>query len=87
MSNRNVYFETEGVQNKGWKTNPLITTTTGVRGAIHKQSINKLTNHKVPKSGIKTLTKDIHQNAIKYLTYLVLKKRKLENKQATIAPP
>ena len=31
--------------------------------------------------------KNIHQNAIKYLTYLVLNKRKLENKQATTSPP
>jgi hypothetical protein len=31
--------------------------------------------------------KDIHQNAIKYLTYLNLNKRKLKNKQATITPP
>ena len=36
---------------------------------------------------IKNLMKNIHQNAIKYLTYLVLNKRKLENKQTTISPP
>ena len=75
------------IQNIGWKTNPLITITYGVRGAIHEHSINKLTDLKIPKSRIKTLMKDIHQNAIKYLTYLVLNKRKLENKQTTIAPP
>ena len=39
-----------------------------------------------PKSNIKTLMKNIHQNAIKYLTYLVLNKRKLDIKQ-TIATP
>ena len=44
-------------------------------------------NLKIPKSNIKTLMKDTHQNAIKYSTYLVLNKRKLENKQATITPP
>jgi hypothetical protein len=75
------------IQNKGWKRNPLITITAGVRGAIHEQSINKLINLKIPKFNIKTLMKDIHQNAIKYLTYLVLNKRKLENIQATITPP
>ena len=31
--------------------------------------------------------KKIHQNAIKYLTYLVLNKRKLDNKQKTVTPP
>jgi hypothetical protein len=75
------------IQNKGWKTNPLITITVGVRGAIHEHSINKLANLKIPKASIKTLMKNIHQNAIQYLTYLVLNKRKLENKQATTPPP
>ena len=59
----------------------------GVRGAIHEQSINKLVDLNIPKTNIKNLMKNIHQNAIKYLTYLVLNKRKLDNKQTTIAPP
>jgi hypothetical protein len=63
------------IQNKGWKTNPLITNTTGMRGAIHKQFINKLAKLKIPKANIKTLMKNIHQNAIRCLTYLVLNKR------------
>ena len=75
------------IQSKGWKTNPLITITIGVRGAIHEQSIKKLEDLKIPKAYIKNLMKNIHQNAIKYLTYLVLNKRKLDNKQNTIAPP
>ena len=62
------------IQNQGWKTNPLIIITVGVRGDIHEQSINKLTNLKISKSSIKTLIKNIHQNAIKYLTYLFLNK-------------
>ena len=69
------------------KQTPLITITTGVRGAIHEHAITKLANLKIPKSSIKTLMKDLHQNAIKYLTYLVLNKRKLKNNQATITPP
>ena len=32
------------IQNNGWKTNPLITITAGVRGAIHKHFIEKLNN-------------------------------------------
>ena len=75
------------IQNKGWKTKPLITITTWVRGAINKQSINKLDELNIPKTIIKNLMKSIHQNAINYLTYLVLNKRKLDNKQTTIAPP
>ena len=32
------------------------------------------------------IMKEIHQNAIKYLTYLVLNKRKLDNKQTHVPP-
>jgi hypothetical protein len=32
-------------------------------------------------------TKKLHENAIKYLTYLVLNKRKLDNKQTPVPPP
>ena len=38
-------------------------------------------------ANIKKLMKDMHQNAIKYLTYLVLNKRKLDNKQTPVSPP
>ena len=69
------------------QTNPLITITAGVRWAIHEHSINKLAHLKIPKTTIKTLMKNIHQNAIKYFTYLVLNKRKLDDKQAPIPPP
>ena len=75
------------IRSKGWNTTPLLTITAGLRGAIHKQSINNLVNLKIPKANIKTLMKDIHQNAIKYLTFFVLNKRRLENKQTTISPP
>ena len=75
------------IRNKGGKTNPLITITSGVRGAIHEQSIDKLADLWIPKSNIKTLMKSIHQNVSKYLTYLVLNKNKFDNKQHTIAQP
>jgi hypothetical protein len=75
------------IQSKGQKMNPLITITAGVRGAIHEQSIKKLEDLNIPKTSIKSLMKSIHQNAINYLTYLVLNKRKLDNKQNTVAPP
>ena len=58
-----------------------------VKGAIHKHSIDKFVNLKLPKSNIKTLTKNIHQNAINYFTYLVLNKRKFGNKQTSPPPP
>jgi len=75
------------IQNNGWKTNPLITITAGVRGDMHEHSISKPTNLNIPKQTIKTLMKNIHQNAIKYLIYLILNKRKLENKQTLVPPP
>ena len=48
--------------------NPLITITAGVRGAIHEQTMDKLSNLEIPKTSLKTLMKERHQNAIKYLT-------------------
>ena len=58
----------------GWQVKPLITTITGVRGAIHKQPIKELEKLKIPKSKIKTLMKHLHQIGIIYLTYLILNK-------------
>ena len=75
------------IQNKGWKTNPSITITAGVRGAIHEHSIDQLNKMKISKANIKTLMKSIHQNAIKYLAYLVLNTRKLNNRQLPVPPP
>ena len=75
---------TTTLQDKGWKTNPLITITVGVRGDIHENSIEQLIKLKVLKTHTKTLMKNIHQNTIKYLTYLVLNKRKLDNKQTHV---
>ena len=74
------------IQSNGWQTNPLVPITAKVRGAIHEHSIKKLTKLKIPKTNIKTLMKDLHQNAITYLTYLILNKRKLDNKQAHVPP-
>ena len=69
------------IQNYGWKTDPLITITVGVRRAMYKHSIKKLANLKIPKLNMKILMKNIHQNPIKYLAYLVLNKRNIDNKQ------
>ena len=70
-----------------WQVNALITITAGVRGVIHEQPINELEKLQAPKSEIKTLMKNLHRIAIKYLTYLILNKRKLDNKQPPIDPP
>ena len=75
------------MEDDGWKTKPLITIIVGIRGAIHEHFINKLTNLELPKLAIKTLVKNIPHNVIKYLTYFILNKRKLENKQAHVPPP
>ena len=71
----------------GWQVNPLITITAGVRGAIHEQSIEDPEKLKIPKSKIKILMKHLHEIAIKYLTYLIINKRKLDNKQSPVDPP
>ena len=75
------------IWNKGWKTNPLITIIAKVRGAIHKQSITNRVALEIPKTDIKDLMKNIQQNAIELLTYLVLNKRKLDIKQTSVTPP
>ena len=74
------------LQTNGWKTNPLITTTAGVTCAIHEHSIGKLTNLKIPNTSIKTLMKNLHQHANKYLTYLVLNKKKTRQQTNPYAP-
>ena len=71
----------------GWQVNPLITIIAGVRGAIHEQTIKKLEKLKIAKNEIKRLMEHLHQIAIKYLTYLMLNKRKLDNKQPPIDSP
>ena len=67
------------------KPTPSLIIAAGVRGVVHEHSINELANLKIPKSNITTLMKNIHQNAIKYLTYLVL--NRLDNKRAQVCPP
>ena len=47
-----------------WQVNPL----------IHEQSIQELEWLKIPKNEVRTLMKQIHQIAIKYLTYLIWNK-------------
>jgi hypothetical protein len=58
------------------EVNLLIAITTKVREAIHKHFITQSITH--------NLIKNIHQNAIKYLTYLILIKGKLDNNQTLI---
>ena len=60
------------------KPTPSFIIAAGVRGVVREHSVNELANLKNPKSNIKTLMKNVHQNAIKYLTYFVL--NKLDNK-------
>lgn len=50
---------------KGWKVNLLTIETPGVR-----ENINDL--HAIPQNAIKRLMKNVHQNTIKHLTYLIL---------------
>lgn len=55
----------------GWNVDPLITITTAVRGAMHKQALEALQKLKIPPQGVKKLMEYIHQTTIRYLTYLV----------------
>ena len=41
----------------------------------------------IPKNKIKMLMNQFHQILIKYLTYLILNKRKLDNTQTPVDPP
>ena len=59
----------------------------GARGVMKEHSIKKLADLNISKSNIETLVKNTHQNAIKYLTYLVLNKIKLTYEQAPVLPP
>jgi hypothetical protein len=61
------------------QVNPLITITTGVRGVVHEHN-HELKQLKISKIEVIMLMKQLHQNVIKYLTYLILNKRKLNNK-------
>ena len=66
--------------------NLVITTTEGFHGNIFEKSIDKLTNLHIHESTTKDLMKFIHQNAIKYVTYSILR-RKRDHNQAPVALP
>lgn len=72
------------LRNISWKANQLITITTCVRGAVHKQSRTTLKHIQISKFETKRLMKQIHKLAINCLIYLVLNKTKLDNKQTPI---
>ena len=60
----------------------------GVHGAIHEHSIDKLKKLHATKITTKNLMKSIHQNTIKYLTYVILNKLKSTmNKTPMTTPP
>ena len=77
----------DAIRAQGSNIRPLILITTKVRGAIHTSSIELLENLHIPTSLIIKKMKTIHQIAIKYLTYLVINKKILDNKQEPISPP
>lgn len=74
------------IKAKGWNINLLEVITTGVGGAIHSHNIDKLKSLHIPIPHIKKCMKNSHQLVIKCLTYLVLNKQKLDNKQAPVLP-
>ena len=73
---------------KAYKINNLIVINIGVRGAIHEKSVTSLEEiYTCSPSIMKKAMKAMHQTIIKYLTYVILNKRKLDNKQEPVAPP
>lgn len=54
---------------------------------IHKQSIVKLKELYIPTTNIKHIMISMHQNAIKYLVYLILNNIKLDQRQAPMMRP
>ena len=69
------------------KDQPPHTSIAKVRGVIHEHSIDKLTKLGIPKTSIKSFLKNIHQNAIRFLTYLVLNNRKFNNRKVHVPHP
>lgn len=67
------------LEQKDGKLTPLVTITVGVRGAIREPSMQAFKNLNISPQEIEKL--------MKYLTYIVLNKRKLDNKQAPVDPP
>jgi hypothetical protein len=66
----------------GWKVDPLIVITAGVRGTTHTPSMELLeTNLKLPKTTIKHTFKEINTVAIQHAGSIILHKRKIENNQ------
>jgi rRNA processing protein Krr1/Pno1 len=58
----------------GWNANPITNINVVVRGAIQEKSIGKPNKLGILKHIIKNIMKSIHQNSIKYFTYLVFDK-------------
>lgn len=66
--------------------NPIIIMV-GVGGVVHSPSIQDLLDLWLPNHYINTFMISTHQNAIKYLSYFVLNKCKLEKNQTHVFPP
>lgn len=56
----------------------------GVHDTTYKQALENL---KMNRNEVKKIMKHIHQIAIKYLTYLILNKRKLDNNKKLVDLP
>jgi hypothetical protein len=72
----------EDIKTYGWNVAPLIVITAGARGTTHLPSISALTKYcDMKKPDIIETFVNINTIAIKYLTSIILHKRRLENNQ------
>jgi len=69
---------------QGWAVLPQKIITAGIRGSIHTATTKSLLDLKIPNNKIQKLMETFSQISIRYLTHIILNKRKLEKKQAPI---
>ena len=69
---------------QGWDVLPPFIITTRIEGSIQILSVESLKNLNIPNQKIHKLMETLSQIAIKYLTHIILNRRKLEKKLPSI---
>ena len=69
---------------QGWDVLPPFIITTRIEGSIQILSVESLKNLNIPNQKIHKLMETLSQVAIKYLTHIILNRRKLEKKLPSI---
>ena len=77
----------EDIKTYGWNIDPLIVITASVKGTTHSPSISALIKHcNMTKIDIIEIFVNINTIAIRYLTSIILHKRRLKNNQPLLNP-